>query len=247
MDDYPLLNLFWTMLWFFLWIMWLFLLFRVITDIFRSDDLGGWAKAGWLILALVLPYLGVLIYVIVRGRTMGKRDAKDAKERDAAFKAYVRDAAGTSDTHGATKSSHIEDLTKLADLKDKGAISDEEYQREDEAPRLNARALARGAGRAGVTPVETRRAEYRRPVCDKSGVLGDDVLAVIPQRSVPRRPVARSTTEAREGGRLAFGREQPAPPPQRILSSASIAGLRVVGSGGSAHRREHRPRRPRPP
>lgn len=129
MDDYPLLNLFWTMLWFFLWIMWLFLLFRVIMDIFRSDDLGGWAKAGWLILALVLPYLGVLVYVIARGKSMGKRDAKEAKERDAAFKAYVRDAAGTGEGSGSSKNSHVEDLAKLADLKDKGAISDEEYQR----------------------------------------------------------------------------------------------------------------------
>ncbi|MCX5141658.1 MULTISPECIES: SHOCT domain-containing protein [unclassified Streptomyces] len=129
MDDYPLLNLFWTMLWFFLWIMWLFLLFRVIMDIFRSDDLGGWAKAGWLILALVLPYLGVLIYVIARGKSMGTRDVKEAKERDAAFKAYVRDAAGTSDANGAPKASHVEDLSKLADLKDKGAITEDEYQR----------------------------------------------------------------------------------------------------------------------
>lgn len=128
MDDYPLLNLFWTMLWFFLWIMWLFLLFRVIMDIFRSDDLGGWAKAGWLILALVLPYLGVLIYVIARGRSMGTRDAKEAKERDAAFKAYVRDAAGSDGGGSATKGSHVDDLTRLADLKDKGAITDEEYQ-----------------------------------------------------------------------------------------------------------------------
>ncbi|MFF7340807.1 SHOCT domain-containing protein [Streptomyces sp. NPDC008163] len=127
MDDYPLLNLFWTMLWFFLWIMWLFLLFRVIMDIFRSDDLSGWAKAGWLILALVLPYLGVLIYVIARGKSMGRRDVQEAKERDAAFKAYVRDAAGTES--GGHKGGHVEDLSKLADLKDKGAITEEEYQR----------------------------------------------------------------------------------------------------------------------
>ncbi|MEV0785946.1 SHOCT domain-containing protein [Streptomyces sp. NPDC050423] len=128
MDDYPLLNLFWTMLWFFLWVMWMFLLFRVIMDIFRSDDLGGLAKAGWLILTLVLPYLGVLVYVIARGKSMGKRDAKDARERDAAFKAYVRDAAGTDAQGGSTRSSHVEDLTRLAELKDKGAITDEEYR-----------------------------------------------------------------------------------------------------------------------
>ncbi|NED10431.1 SHOCT domain-containing protein [Streptomyces sp. SID9124] len=128
MDDYPLLNLFWTMLWFFLWIMWLFLLFRVIMDIFRSHDLSGWAKAGWLILALVLPYLGVLIYVIARGKSMGKRDVQEAKERDAAFKAYIRDAAGTDGGSGH-KGGHVDDLAKLADLKDKGAITEDEYQR----------------------------------------------------------------------------------------------------------------------
>ncbi|PZT75574.1 SHOCT domain-containing protein [Streptomyces sp. AC1-42W] len=131
MDDYPLLNLFWTMLWFFLWIMWLFLLFRVIMDIFRSHDLSGWAKAGWLILALVLPYLGVLVYVIARGKSMGKRDIQEAKERDAAFKAYIRDAAGTDGGGGGGghRGNHVEDLSKLADLKDKGAITEDEYQR----------------------------------------------------------------------------------------------------------------------
>ncbi|MEU0630223.1 SHOCT domain-containing protein [Streptomyces sp. NPDC005989] len=132
MDDYSLLDLFWTMLWFFLWVMWLFLLFKVITDIFRSHDLSGWGKAGWLILTLLLPYIGVLIYVIVRGKSMSKRDIKEAQERDAAFKAYVREAAGTSEAGGADatkQKSHVDDLAKLAELRDRGAITDEEYQR----------------------------------------------------------------------------------------------------------------------
>ncbi|MFF3958690.1 SHOCT domain-containing protein [Streptomyces sp. NPDC001890] len=132
MDDYSLLDLFWTMLWFFLWVMWLFLLFKVITDIFRSHDLGGWGKAGWLILTLLLPYIGVLIYVIARGKSMSKRDIKEAQERDAAFKAYVREAAGTSEAGGAEATkhkSHVDDLAKLAELRDRGAITDEEYQR----------------------------------------------------------------------------------------------------------------------
>ncbi|MFD7619087.1 SHOCT domain-containing protein [Streptomyces sp. NPDC051658] len=132
MDDYPLLDLFWTMLWFFLWVMWLFLLFKVISDIFRSHDLGGWGKAGWLIVTLLLPFIGVLVYVIVRGKSMSKRDIKEAQDRDAAFKAYVREAAGTSDASGADatkKGSHVDDLAKLAELKDKGAITEEEYQR----------------------------------------------------------------------------------------------------------------------
>ncbi|NUJ99624.1 SHOCT domain-containing protein [Streptomyces lunaelactis] len=125
MDDYPLLNLFWTMLWFFLWIMWLFLLFRVITDIFRSHDLNGWAKAGWLVLALVVPFLGVLIYVIARGHSMGKRDVKEAEDREQAFKAYVREAAGSG---GASKGG-VDELARLADLKSSGAITDEEFQK----------------------------------------------------------------------------------------------------------------------
>ncbi|MEV7959430.1 SHOCT domain-containing protein [Streptomyces sp. NPDC058316] len=129
MDNYPLLNLFWTMLWFFLWIMWLFLLFKVIADIFRSDDLGGWGKAGWLVVALLLPYLGVLVYVIVRGKSMGKRDVKEAQDREAAFKAYVREAAGATEAHAPKESRHVDDLARLAELKDRGAITDEEYQR----------------------------------------------------------------------------------------------------------------------
>ncbi|WP_329113718.1 SHOCT domain-containing protein [Streptomyces sp. NBC_01465] len=127
MDDYPLLNLFWTMLWFFLWIMWLFLLFKVIGDIFRSHDISGWGKAGWLILALLLPYLGVLIYVIVRGRSMGERDIKQAEAQQAAFKEYVRKAAAP-DGEGAPASSSVDELSKLADLKAKGVLSDEEFQ-----------------------------------------------------------------------------------------------------------------------
>ncbi|MEU8522773.1 SHOCT domain-containing protein [Streptomyces sp. NBC_01216] len=124
MDDYPLLNLFWTMLWFFLWIMWLFLLFKVITDIFRDHELNGWAKAGWLILCILLPYLGVLIYVIARGKSMTQRDVKQAKENEAAFQSYIRKTAGAD---GGT--SHADELARLADLKNSGAITDEEFEK----------------------------------------------------------------------------------------------------------------------
>ncbi|MCZ0982685.1 SHOCT domain-containing protein [Streptomyces diastatochromogenes] len=124
MDDYPLLNLFWTMLWFFLWIMWLFLLFKVVTDIFRDHSLSGWAKAGWLIFCIVLPYLGVLVYVIARGKGMGERDAKQAKASEAAFQDYIRKAAGTQGGGSAT-----DELARLADLKEKGAITAEEFEK----------------------------------------------------------------------------------------------------------------------
>ncbi len=72
-QDYPLLNLFWTMFWLFLWGLWFFLLFLIIMDIFRSDDLGGWGKALWLIFVIVVPYLGVFVYLIARGGSMGER------------------------------------------------------------------------------------------------------------------------------------------------------------------------------
>ncbi|MER7760006.1 SHOCT domain-containing protein [Streptomyces sp. NPDC097619] len=128
MDDYPLLNLFWTMLWIFLWVMWFFLLFRVITDLFRDHEMGGWAKAGWLVLVLLLPYLGVLVYLIVRGRSMAERDRKQMADQEKAFKDYVREAAGTP---GAAPSK-VDELHKLSDLKDKGALTQEEFDRAKE-------------------------------------------------------------------------------------------------------------------
>ncbi|MEU6841748.1 SHOCT domain-containing protein [Streptomyces sp. NPDC046716] len=123
MDDYPLLDLFLTMLFFFLWIMWLFLLFRVVMDIFRDDDLSGWAKAGWLIFCIVLPYLGVLVYVIARGRGMGRRDVKQAKDAESAFKDYIR----TTASEGNAGSGGTNELARLAELHDSGALTDEEF------------------------------------------------------------------------------------------------------------------------
>ncbi|MEU3603519.1 SHOCT domain-containing protein [Streptomyces sp. NPDC006798] len=125
MDDYPLLNLFWTMLWFFLWIMWLFLLFKVITDLFRDHALNGWAKAGWMILVILLPFLGVLLYVIFRGRSMGEREISAAQEREASFKSYIRKTAGEG---GGGPGGDVDQLARLHDLKEKGAITEDEYQ-----------------------------------------------------------------------------------------------------------------------
>src|SRR5690349_19131340 len=86
--SYPLLNLFLTMLWFFLWILWFILLFRVIVDIFRDDDLGGWGKAGWMIFVCVLPFLGIFVYLIARGRGMGERELRRAQRQEQAFREY---------------------------------------------------------------------------------------------------------------------------------------------------------------
>jgi hypothetical protein len=118
--DYPLLGLFWTMLWFFLWFAWLFLLFRVFADIFRSSDMGGWAKALWSIFVIFLPFLGVLVYVIARGHSMTERDIANARQNEAAFRSYVQEAAGSG---GGT----ADELAKLADLKAKGVLTDDEF------------------------------------------------------------------------------------------------------------------------
>ncbi|WP_053208143.1 SHOCT domain-containing protein [Jiangella muralis] len=123
MDDYPLLNLFLTMLWFFLFIAWIWLLVTLLTDVFRSKDLGGWSKALWTIFILVLPLFGALIYLIARGSGMAERMAADYQQRDEAFREYVRDAA--SDGAGA---STADELSKLARLRDEGVLSPEEFQ-----------------------------------------------------------------------------------------------------------------------
>jgi Short C-terminal domain/Phospholipase_D-nuclease N-terminal len=120
--DYPVLGVFWSILVFFLWIMWFFLLFRVIADIFRSDDLGGWAKAAWLILVLLVPFLGVFVYVIARGDDMGRRDVAQAQAQDQAFQSYVRETAGSGGS--------VDQLAKLADLRDRGVINDAEFEQQ---------------------------------------------------------------------------------------------------------------------
>ena len=116
----PLLDAFLTMMWFFLWVLWFFLLFRIIMDIFRSKDLGGWGKAGWLAFVIILPFLGVFVYLIARGHKMAEHDVTQAQQQDQALRAYVQDAAGGAST--------ADELTKLADLRDRGVISEADFQ-----------------------------------------------------------------------------------------------------------------------
>ncbi|MFJ4670630.1 SHOCT domain-containing protein [Kitasatospora purpeofusca] len=125
MDDYPLLNIFLTTMWIFLWILWFMLLFRVFGDLFRDDSVGGWGKAGWCVLLIVLPFLGVFVYLIARGKGMGMREAARVKQADSEFRDYVRDAAGSE----AKRPSATEELARLADLRRDGSITEEEYQR----------------------------------------------------------------------------------------------------------------------
>ncbi|MGI5375125.1 SHOCT domain-containing protein [Streptomyces sp. CA-251387] len=123
--DYPLLNVFLTMLWFFLWIMWFMLLFRVVADIFRDDALSGWGKAGWTLTVCVLPFLGVFAYLIVRGRGMGERELRRAQDREQAFRTYVQQAAAEGPKAPGAKA---DELGRLAALHDRGAITDAEYE-----------------------------------------------------------------------------------------------------------------------
>ncbi|MFI2235863.1 SHOCT domain-containing protein [Streptomyces chrestomyceticus] len=122
--DYPLLGVFWTTFWLFMWVLWFFLLFRVIGDVFRDDGLNGWAKTGWIISVLVLPFLGVFVYVLVRGRGMGGREVSRAQAQQEAFDTYVRRTAAEN----APRTTQADELTKLSRLKERGDISDAEFQ-----------------------------------------------------------------------------------------------------------------------
>jgi ABC-type multidrug transport system fused ATPase/permease subunit len=106
----------------FVFILWIWLLIVIFTDIFRSHDMGGFAKALWVLFVIILPFLGVLIYLIVRGGSMHERAAKAAEQQQQAFDEYVRKTAGGGGS--------VEALAKQSELKDKGAISDAEFETE---------------------------------------------------------------------------------------------------------------------
>ena len=120
--SYPLLGAFWTILEIFLWVLWIWIVIWIFMDIFRSHDLSGWAKALWFLFVLFIPLIGVLVYLIVRGGKMQERAVQQAQRQDDQFRAYVQDAAGPQ--------SSAEQLTKLADLRDRGVITAEEFDRE---------------------------------------------------------------------------------------------------------------------
>src|SRR5271154_5770689 len=119
-SSYPILDAFLTMLYFFLFIIWIWLLIMVFMDIFRSHDMGGWAKALWVIFIIILPFLGVFVYLIARGGKMQERAAQQAADQQKAFDQYVKQAAGSS---GST----ADQLSKLADLKSQGVLDQAEF------------------------------------------------------------------------------------------------------------------------
>ena len=123
-SSYPILDIFLTTLYFFIFIIWLWLLFLVFVDIFRSHDLKGWAKALWVIGIIIMPYLGVLVYLIFRGGKMHERAAQQAAQQQKAFDQYVKQAAGTPGNSTADQ------LAKLANVKSQGLLTDAEFDAE---------------------------------------------------------------------------------------------------------------------
>jgi len=113
-------DVFLSMLWFFLFFIWIWLLISVFSDIFRSDDLSGWGKALWTFFVIVLPYLGVLVYLIARGKKMGAHATHDAARREQEMRTYVQSVAGTTSTAG--------EIERLAELQRNGTISEAEFQ-----------------------------------------------------------------------------------------------------------------------
>ena len=114
----PLFDLFWTILYITLLFMWFWLVISVFADIFRSD-MSGWGKAGWSVFVIILPLLGVLIYMIVHGGDMQRRSVRDAESAEQAQRDYIRSIVGSA--------SPAEELAKLADLRDRGVISEDEF------------------------------------------------------------------------------------------------------------------------
>ena len=119
-DDFGTGQVFWSFLWFFMFFIWIWLLIVIIGDIFRSPDLSGGGKALWSFFVIVLPYLGVFVYLIARGNKMNEHAMQDAQEREAATRSYVQSVAGSSP-------SIADQIASLAELRDKGTISEADF------------------------------------------------------------------------------------------------------------------------
>ena len=115
--DYPFMDVLWSMIIFFFWVIWIWIVITVLMDVFRRDDIGGWAKAAWTIFVVILPWLGVLIYLIAEHDGMRERSVKQAQAQQQAFDSYVRDAAGGS----------AGEIAKAKELLDAGTITQQEF------------------------------------------------------------------------------------------------------------------------
>ena len=115
--DYPFLNILWTMIIFFAWVIFIWVAITVLVDVFRRHDISGWVKAGWVVLVIVLPFLGVLAYLLANHEGMAQRNVKQAEAQKAQFDQYVRETAGGS----------AAEIAKAKELLDSGAISQAEF------------------------------------------------------------------------------------------------------------------------
>lgn len=122
---YPLLSVFWTLFMFFAFFVWIWLLIVIFGDIFRSRDMGGFAKALWVLFVVFIPILGILAYLIFRGGGMHERAEQSAQQQQQAVDAYIKQVAGEGST--------ADQLAKLADLRDRGVITDQEFQQQKAA------------------------------------------------------------------------------------------------------------------
>src|SRR4030095_16222445 len=115
-------QVFWSFLWFFLFFIWIWLLILVFGDIFRSHDLSGWGKTLWTIFVILLPYLGVFVYLIARGHKMQEHNVRAAREQEAAVREHVQGVAAPS-------GGSADEIARLADLRDRGVLDEAEFQR----------------------------------------------------------------------------------------------------------------------
>jgi Phospholipase_D-nuclease N-terminal/Short C-terminal domain len=120
--DYPFLDVFWTMILFFSWVIWIWMMVVILSDVFRRRDIGGWAKAAWVIFMLVLPFLGVLVYLIANHDGINERRAEDSRAAQAQFDDRVRAAAQDGGSGGAAG-----EIEKAKALFDSGAITEQEF------------------------------------------------------------------------------------------------------------------------
>jgi hypothetical protein len=118
--DYPFLDVFWTILIFFLWVIWIWILVTVLMDLFRRQDIGGWGKAAWTLFVIVLPYLGVFVYLITQGTQMAERRASDIQVAQASVDQHIRSVAGSGGPS--------EQIAKGKELLDSGAIDQAEFE-----------------------------------------------------------------------------------------------------------------------
>ena len=118
--DYPFLDVLWTMFIFFAWVIWFWLLITIFADLFRRHDISGWVKTGWIVLCIVLPFLGVLIYLGTQGKGMAERNVKDVEAQRAQLDSYIRQSAGGGGGAAA-------EIARAKELLDKGAISQTEF------------------------------------------------------------------------------------------------------------------------